>query len=339
MFRRKPSPKQLMQAYNDGLPGAPVDHAGRDQLMEDRLVGEYRSAAGRINGLHKHRRRVLLYKALRRLDPPTSRSNQGAYASESQTAPDCTSHGSRWGVDTTRANEIVHDKTGERWVARGSTEHIYSGRGHGGGGMSPEKATRILGNGQLLRLDYRDEGGPDLRVYDSRKGERNGRTGIPRVWGEIAETELRAHKWFHARRTEEALDYMAAGYGGHAGSQFGSSQRTGADGLNLKTKSWNHDMAHVGFDLTCEFWRVAVVFIANSWGAWNLPNPVWRANEDVFGPWIPGMLVVPLELFARHIIRAGSAYYFAQVDGDAIKPLPLTEEDFGGWNTPMGVAA
>lgn len=333
LFRkRRPSPRDLYRAYCDGLPGSPADHALGERLIERGVALPGSSPrAGSIQGLHRQHKRALLFKALRRLDPP-KKGAPGAYADESQTEPDCTSHGSRNGFDTTRAVEIVSQGSGEQFIVRGSTEMIYAGRGSAGGGMSPQKATLILAKGQLLRRDYTAEGGPDLRKYNGALGARLGRSGIPQRWMEIAETQCKAGQWIAPASTEETLDCLAAGFGGHCGSQFGSSPRLGADGLNLRTTSWNHDMAIVGYDLSCEIWRTEVVFVANSWGAWNDPNPVWLQHVDVLGDWIPGMLVVPLDVYAKHCVAARSIYMLAHIDGDAIKPLPLTTSGISGWS-------
>lgn len=331
LFRRKPTPTDLYRAYTDGLPGSPVDRAAAELMLER---GNVLPCTGpeteSIRGLHKEHPRVLLFKALRELDPPRGR-DPGALAGESQDTGDCTSHGTRNAGDLTRAVEIVVKGESDRYIARGATEYLYAGRGHGGQGMSPQKATKIYAEGQLLRKDYREEGGPDLRKYNAKVGMDQGRSGIPQRWQEIAEKELAAKKWIGPETLEHCLDCMAAGFGMHAGSQFGSSPRVGPDGLNRKTTSWNHDMAHAGYDLTGEIWREPVVFVPNSWAAWNQPNPVWLSAESVLGPWINGMLVVPLEDYERHIVRARSVYALAHIEGDAIKPLPLTSSGIGGW--------
>lgn len=331
--RRKPTPQDLYRAYCDGLPGAPPDLAVGDRLLQSGTVLPGSGPATTpIAGLHKQRPRVLLYKALRELDGPTAKG-PGALADESQDTGDCASMGGRNCVDGSRANEIVYGGEPDQWIARSATEYIYAGRGHSGAGMSPQRVTSILSEGQLLRLDYREQGGPDLRVYNAQIGMSQGRSGIPGPWRQIAQKQLAAKKFIAAGSVEEALDCMAAGFCGHAGSQFGSSPSVGPDGLNRKTTSWNHSMGHFGYDITGEIWREQVVFIPNSWGAWNKPNPVWMAHQDVLGPWIPGMLVVPMEDFARHIIAARSAYYLGIIEGDAIKPLPLKSSGISQWNT------
>ena len=336
LFDRQKTAKQLRSAYSNGFQGCPLDPADHELMLQEGLVGMCGDTASEpIKDLHKERPRSLLFKPLRLLDPPTGGRNQGGLASESQTTGDCTSHGTRNCIDGTRAVEIVVDNQPEQWVARGATEYIYSGRGHGGAGMSPQRATRIVSEGQLLRLDYSQDGGPNLTKYNARLGMDNGRRGIPKSWADIARNELKSHKFYTPRSVEDALDCMAAGFCGHAGSQFGSRSNTGNDGLNHKTESWNHDMAHFGYDLTREIWKVEVAFVPNSWGAWNKPNKVWLANEEVLGPWIPGMLVVPIEEFERHIINARSTYYHAQVEGDRIAPIPLTT----GGSVHWGVAA
>jgi hypothetical protein len=319
IFRRKPTPSELYRAYCDGLPGAPADPAYREQLFASGCVVSANDAP--IKDLHKSKPRVLLFQALRQLD-------SGALSSEPQTTGDCTSHGTRNAGDLTRAVEQIVLKEPQRFEARGATEHIYAGRGHAGAGMNAGRATRIYAEGQLLRRDYTKDGGPDLRKYNATIGERQGRSGIPDSWKRLAAVELRASKWVAPETLEDALDCMAAGFGGHAGSMFGSSRTVKADGLNRKTTGWSHDMAHAGYDLTRELWKTEVAFVPNSWGGWNEPNPVWVDNQDVLGPWIPGMLVVPLDELDRHIVKAREIYYLAHIEGEGIAALELP--DYGG---------
>lgn len=313
----QPSPIDLLQAYVDGLPGAPCDPVLRDQLVEDGTVKLFGSENyADIKDLHKSRPRVLLFRYLRQYDPT-------ALSDEAQTTGDCTSHGSRNSGDLSRSTEIATGQA-EEFVARGATEYIYAGRGHRGQGMNAGRATKILTAGQMLRLDYSDQGGPDLRKYNAKIGM--GYSQIPEKWQQIAAAELAANTFITPRTVEEALDAIAAGYGGHAGSMYGTSQETGPDGLNLKTDSWSHDMAHAGYDLTCEIWREPVVFIPNSWKAWNKPNPLWDAT--VMGPWIPGMIVCPLDIFERHILRPGEIYYMVEFEGERIKARDLPDWGF-----------
>lgn len=311
-----PSPTDLLDAYSDGLPGAPADPVFHDQMLEDGIIQEFGDVGSSIKDLHKSRPRVLLFRYLRDCDPT-------AYSDESQTTGDCTSHGSRNAVDTTRATEIASGQA-EEFVARGATEYIYAGRGFRGQGMNPGHATKILVEGQLLRLDYSDQGGPDLRTYNSRTGSSHSK--IPEAWKAIAKNELSANRFVAPRTLEDALDCMAGGFGGHAGSMFGTSRETGSDGLNLKTDSWSHDMGHAGYDLTCEVWPEPVVFIPNSWGKWNKRNPRW--DESVMGPWIDGMIVCPVDVFEKHIVRAGEIYYMVEIEGDRIKARDLPDWGF-----------
>ena len=315
--KRYRRPADIRRAYEDGLMGAPADPAYRESMLEQGHFCDFAAVGSRIRSLHKKRPRMLLYKSLRKHDG-------GAFSSEGQTEPDCTSHATRNCVDNTRACEI--DLAGEvdQFVTRSATEYIYAGRGHRGGGMNPGRATRIVQQGQLLRKDYRDQGGPDLRKYNGRIGASIGGR-IPESWKAVAENELRIGDWVATTKVDEALDLMANGSCGHGGSQFGSSREVGRDGLNLRTTSWNHDMAHGGYDLTEDFFPEPVVFVPNSWGAWNEPNPVWVANQDVYGPWIPGMLVVPLDLYEKVILKACETYFMSNVVGDAIRPLQLAD--------------
>ena len=331
IFATKPTPQDLYRAYTDGLPGSVNDEADAELLLEEGLVGAMGNDTTNIKGLHKTRPRVLLFKALRQLDAPGMHDRPGALASEAQTTGDCVSHGVRNCIDGSRAYEIVTLKEGDQWIARGATEYIYAGRGHRGAGMSPQKATRIVNEGQLLRRDYRPEGGPNLKKYNAKIGMSKGGSGIPSKWSEIAQDELYSHKWLNPKTLEDCLDCMAAGFCGHAGSQFGSRPRTGPDGLNTKGASWNHDMAHFGYDMTSEIWKVPVVFIPNSWSAWNEENPVWARHTEILGDWIHGMLVVPFDVFEQHIVRAGSCYYHGHIEGGAIKPLPLIDSGVSEW--------
>lgn len=313
----KPSPLDLLQAYVDGLPGSPADPVFHDQLIEYGIVKEFGSENyADIKDLHKSRPRVLLFRYLRQYDAT-------ALSDESQDTGDCTSHGSRNSGDLSRSTEIATGQA-EEFVARGATEYIYAGRGHRGQGMNAGHATKILAKGQLLRLDYTEQGGPDLRKYNARIGM--GYSRIPDEWQKIAANELKADTWIAPTAVEQALDAMAAGYGGHAGSMYGTSRKTGADGLNTRSDSWSHDMAHAGYDLTREIWPEPVVFIPNSWGSWNERNPRW--DESVMGPWINGMIVCPLDHFERFILRAREIYYMVEFSGERIKARDLPDWGF-----------
>lgn len=319
------SPRDIQRAYEEGFVGSPADPAYRDRvLLEQGIVKGFGDFTASIKDLHKDpaRQRVLLFKPLRELSP-------NALSDDPQDTGDCTSHGSRNSVDLTRACDILLLNQPEEWVARGATELIYSARGHRGGGMNAGRATEVLTEiGNLLRLDYTAQGGPDLRTYNAELGIRNGGSGIPKAWAELAAKSFKAHTFVAPTTVEDALDCMANLMGGHAGSMFGSSSEVGSDGLNLKTTSWNHDMANAGYDLTQEIWKEPVVFVPNSWGAWNKPNPVWLKHIDVLGPWIPGMLVVPLELYDRHIVSGREIYFLGETDGEALKKKPLPDWGF-----------
>lgn len=332
VFSRTPKPHDLYRAYTDGLPGSVNDEADAELLLQEGLVCSTGPETESIKGLHKERPRMLVFKALRQVDGPGIHDKPGALASEPQTTGDCVSHGVRNCLDGSRAYEIVVKGESDIWVARGATEYIYAGRGHRGAGMSPQKATRIINEGQLLRRDYRPEGGPNVETYNAKIGMSKGGSGIPESWKGIARDELFSAKWINPKTVEDCLDCMAAGFCGHAGSQFGSRPKTGPDGLNTKGATWNHDMAHFGYDLTREIWKTEVVFIPNSWSAWNAENPVWAKNVEILGDWIHGMLVVPLDVFANHIVRAGSCYYHGHVEGGAIKALPLLDSGVSEWS-------
>lgn len=243
----------------------------------------------------------------------------------------CVSHGSRNARDVTRAVEVAMGEP-EIYYKRGATEPTYGARGHGGQGMDPTRATKFeMEYGFLFREVYKDANknlNLDLSKYNSRIGTNWGRSGVP----EAVREECKKHNVGDNTRPtsgEEVMDLLASGRAGHSGQSWGCASSTPADGINRKSAGWSHDMATTGYDWSEEFFKEPVIFVNNSWGPWNRPNPVWMANQDVYGPWIPGMIVISLQEYVRYFVKSGSIHFYSDIKGFPIRELPWI--DLGGF--------
>ena len=85
-------------------------------------------------------------------------------------------------------------------------------------------------------------------------------------------------------------------------------------------------MATVGFDQSGDIWDEVVVFVVNSWGNWNKRNSRW--DDDALGPWITGMMVIPINEYERYFVRSGSIDFYSRVNGFVMSHLP--DYGFGG---------
>jgi hypothetical protein len=319
----RPTTEQLVKAYSEGFEGW-IWNLQVEREWEDWWSGRPHlySQNAFLKDLHKKYKRVMLWQYRDKYDP-------GAYSQEAQTTGDCVSHGSRNARDTTRATEVARGEP-EVYYKRGATEPTYGARNHGGQGMDPTAATRFeMEFGFLFREQYRETTlnvSLDLSKYNSNIGAGWGRSGVPSGVKELC----KRHNVGDNTRPKtglEVLDCLAAGSAGHSGQSWGTGNKTGADGLNRSNGSgWNHDMATVGYDISLELWKEPVVFVPNSWGAFNAPNPVWKANEDVLGPWIPGMIVIPLDEYERYFVRGGSIHFYSQIKGFPVKELPWIDD-------------
>lgn len=310
----RPSPQQLLEAYNDGFEG---------WLWNKEIEEKWENFCGAspglyeinpdIKDLHKKVGRALLFRSREKFDP-------GAYGQEAQTTGDCVSMGDRNARDTSRAVEADRGQS-ERYYKRGATEPTYGARGHRGQGMDPTMAAEFVTEyGWLFREVY-DDIHVDLSKYNASIGANWGGSGVP----DRVKEKCKDHnvgQWTRPGKLEEALDCIAAGYAGHSGQRWGTSSRQPKDGINRKSAGWNHDMGTVGYDLTEEFFKEQVLFVPNSWAEWNEPNPVWLANQDVYGPWIPGMIVVPIHEYEDYFVNSGSIHFYSDIKGFEVKELP-----------------
>lgn len=316
----RPTPEQLLKAYDEGFEGW-IWNLQAERDWENYWAGRPSTydQVPDLKDLHKKYKRVLLWQYRERFDP-------GAWKEEAQTTGDCVSHGSRNCRDVTRSVEVARGEP-EIYYKRGATEPTYGARGHGGQGMDPTTATRFeMEFGFLFREVYRDHNlnvSIDLTKYNSNIGTNWGRSGVPNGIKELCK---RHNVGDNTRPTsaEQVMDLMARGSAGHSGQSWGCSSKQPKDGINRKSAGWSHDMASTGYDWSTEFFKEPVIFVNNSWGAWNEPNPIWMANQDVYGPWIPGMIVMAVDEYERYFVRGGSIHFYSEIKGFPIKDLPYT---------------
>jgi len=310
----RPTPRELEAAYKEGFEGWLWNKAIEEEWDRHVLTSDSRKADPELKDLHKKHPRVLLHRYREAYDP-------GAFGEEKQDTGDCVSHGSRNARDTSRSTEIARGES-ETYYLRGATEPTYGARGHGGQGMNPTKAAKFESQvGFLFRDLYKVEH-LDLRKYNANTGINWGKQGgVPDRIKDICNSH-KVGDWTRPDSLEDALDLMAAGFAGHSGQQWGTKGKQPKDGINRKSGSWNHDMATTGYDLSEEFFKEQVVFVPNSWGSWNDPNPIWVANQDVYGPWIKGMIVVPIHEYERYFIKSGSIHFYSDIEGWEVKELP-----------------
>lgn len=305
---RRITPQELHALYEDGLPGWQFNRDTMDELLAESDKPMFGDAAPNLRGSGKGKR-ALLWRSRELFDP-------GAFGKESQTTGDCVSHGSRNARDTSRAVEIHIKGEAESYYKRGATEPTYGSRNHSGQGMDPATAARFeRDNGFLVRQDY---GFVDLSQYDSDIGADWGRRGVP----DKVKAECKKHpvgSFTMPDSVEDAMDLMFNGYAGHSGQNIGFRSRSDRRGIFQTSGGWNHDMGIVGYDDTKEVYPVAVVFIPNSWGDWNEKPENW--NEEVYGPWIIGMIVISMDVFAR-FVRAESMFFYSNITGFPAQKLP-----------------
>jgi hypothetical protein len=120
------------------------------------------------------------------------------------------------------------------------------------------------------------------------------------------------------RTQEELMDAMYNGYAAHSGQSAGWAAAPNSKNVHPRGRSWNHDMAIVGFDDTKEYWPFTVWFIANSWGPWNQPVKDWPKD---YPPQVPGMIVTTAEDFDV-CVSSGDCWVYGSIDGYPPQHLP-----------------
>lgn len=168
--------------------------------------------------------------------------NKSSFIANGIAVHNCTSHGTRNAVDISRAYEI--DKLGEdeEYVARGATEPIYGARGHGGQGMSVDRAVDFVSKkgGLAVRKNYTDLG-IDLSKYDPKDAI---------VWGRSGGTPERLLSVIKANQIEnvslinsadEACDALSNGFAIVTGSMHSFPSKRDEYGIAKRNgRSWAH---------------------------------------------------------------------------------------------------
>lgn len=153
----------------------------------------------------------------------------------------CVSHATRNAVDITRACQIMAGSP-ESFMVRSATEGIYGFRGHGGQGMTCERAVRFVttDGGILLRKKYDKH---DLSNYNGRLGAAWGRSGVPKDLIILAK-ENQVQTASNIKSVEEARDAIYNGYGVFFCSGLGFSSTRDNNGIAKRSGSWAHAMCY-----------------------------------------------------------------------------------------------
>ena len=309
------TPDQIRSAYENGLPGWQFNQDTMDHLFSDGKAALFAAEAMHLAGVGAGKM-ALLWRSRELFDP-------GVYGKEAQTRGSCVSHGSRGSRDTTAAVEI-HIKGEPEEYKRGATEPTYAARDSRGEGMDPARATRFEADtGFLYREKYPFA---DLSQLNERLAEAS-------LLTEVVLEECRKHnvgKWVAAQTADQVKDLLYSGYALHSGQSYGVRGTSDNRGISVRSGSWNHDMATVGYDDTKEVYPVCVFLVANSWGKWNSKPSVWP--EDRYGVWPEGSFWVDEDTYARHFVGSRSIFAYCDIKGIPQKNLP----DYGNLTNILG---
>lgn len=243
----------------------------------------------------------------------------GAFADESQTTGDCTSHGTRNAVDTSRAVEIDIKGEPETWLARTATEPQYGYRGYSGQGMSVSRGCEWFNKfGMVARGKY---GSIDLSKYDSSIGTRWGSAGVPEEI-KVAAKKHPCRYLAYLKTTREIVDAVANGFGVAIGSNQGFANRRDSNGIATPSGSWSHCMSIIGCDDTKTIDGETLFLIANSWGKWN------EGGQPDWGT-IPDGSFLARESTVNRMLGQGETIVVGDVDG--YPPRTLPDYGHGGW--------
>ena len=310
------TPRQIVAAYENGLPGWQFHPETMDALMAERKALLFSEVALHLDGIGKGKM-ALLWSSREKFDP-------GAFGKEAQRRGSCVSHGSRNARDTTRSVEIHIKGEAEEYYKRGATEPTYAARGHYGEGMDPAVAARFeVDYGFLFREKYPFA---DLSQLNEDLAD-------PRFLSEEAKAECKKHnvgRWIAPTTVDQVKDLLYAGYALHSGQNFGVRETSDSRGIAVPSGRWSHDMGTIGYDHTREVYPVGVFLIANSWGRWNQKPKVWP--EDRYGPWPEGSFWVEEDVYARYFVGSRSIFAYCDISGVPQKTLP----DYGNLSNVLG---
>lgn len=241
--------------------------------------------------------------------------NKSSFIANGIAVHNCTSHGTRNGVDMARAYEI--DKLGEAeaFVLRGATEAVYGYRGHGGQGMSVVRAMEYISEvgGLAIRKNYTDAG-IDFSKYDPKEAIQWGRSGgTPKRLNDLISSN-RVVTISLINSAEEARDAISNGFAIVSGSQHSFASKRDEYGFAARDgKKWGHCTAWGGLatlkDLTNgknPSEEPCFLYI-NSWGDWN-GGPKGKYNIPDGSFWIT-------KDDAEFMIRQKQTYAVGQVQG------------------------
>lgn len=237
-----------------------------------------------------------------------------SFISEGYICHNCVSHAARNAADCTRASQIILGAP-QSFIIRSATEGIYGYRGHGGQGMTCERAVRYLTSvgGVILRQKY---GKHDLSVYNGRLGAAWGRSGTPTEIIEAGKGNL-IQTSSNVKTIEEARDALYNGYGVFACSNLGFSSTRDKNGIAQRSGRWAHSMGWVGMDDTREIFDETLFLIQNSWGIWN--SGPKRLGQPDGSFWVR-------QSVAEDILAQGSTWALSNADGFPSQPI---QWDFG----------
>jgi len=278
------------------------DEREKDSFLASQPVQYFSCAPGSGKG-----KRAMLWQYQLALDPLAF--------SEVQTGPDCTSHGDRNARDSARAAGILSGRSAEEWFARGATEPTYGARG-GGEGMSPARAARFVRDvGFLARKKY---DAVDLSKYNFSIGNRWGNGSGPPAAVKALCSEHKVGTITQIKTMEDLCDALYNGYGVHSGQTAAWSQNPKGNYHPRVSKGWGHDMHIGGYDYTRQFWPFDVIFLMQSWGAWNVQPDDWPS--DYPAP-VPGMIISRAD-DAAICVDNGDCWAYSDVQGYPQTTLP-----------------
>lgn len=297
---------------NNEIRGPPVDNALTNGLITDQVeLEKFNSVIPKFqqfgyNGTGEGQI-VLLYESLLKYDPEAF--------TERQTTGDCTSHGTRNGVDMARSYEI--DKLGESesFQKRGATEAIYGYRGHGGQGMSVVRAMEYISEvgGLAIRQNYSDIG-IDFSNYDPKEAIQWGRSGgTPKRLNDIIGNNKTTNISL-INSAEEARDALSNGFAIVSGSQHSFASKRDEYGFAARDgKKWGHCTAWGGLSTLKDLTNgknnsdEPCFLYINSWGDWN-GGPKGKYNIPDGSFWIT-------KTDAEFMIKQKQTYAVGQVQG------------------------
>ena len=327
------TPQQRLEAYNNGLMGAFLDHEDspldirriaqyeRDRLRDESNIGRFSEIfPSRLHGISKGKR-VFAWENYYKNAP--AKALKGA-----QKTGDCVSWAKRTSVECTRSNEAATN--GFAYLEHGSTALVYRSRGHNSQGMSGHQAANTVQKHGILFEKVYLGGKYDFTNYEEYvRWAMNGKAGIPDdLSAETQKTKIA--QWAEIESADELADTIAAGYPPDCCSSIGVASSSDEKGLSVLRGSWSHDMAIIGFDDTREIWPFRVFIWDQSWGLWNkqITPEIYKEICRILGIQMPeGYFILSEEQTMRAIRQQGTISCSGTI---GFPPLKLSDLGFIG---------